>query len=142
MGNKSSHVFPAEVSSLAKIATYVTRAAEQAGLGARSVYAVQMAVDEACSNIIEHAYEGQEDGKIECTCEVTSKGLAVTLCDQGAHFDPLCVSEPDVCSPLYERSRGGLGIYFIRKLMDEVQYEFVPERGNVLTVTKYRESNS
>ena len=139
---KNSHVFPAKVSSLAEIGSYVTQIAERAGLDARAVYAVQMAVDEACSNIIEHAYKDQEDGTIECTWEVTSKGLAVTLCDQGAHFDPLCVGEPDVCTPLAERSLGGLGIYFIRKLMDEVQYEYVPQRGNVLTVIKYRESKT
>lgn len=139
---KNSHVFPAKVSSLAEISSYVTQAAERTGLGARAVYAVQMAVDEACSNIIEHAYKGRADGTIECTCEVTPKGLAVTLCDHGVRFDPLCVGEPDVCTPLAERSRGGLGIYFIRKLMDEVQYEYVPELGNVLTVTKYRESRT
>jgi serine/threonine-protein kinase RsbW len=76
---KNSHVFPAKVSSLAEISSYVTQAAERAELDERAVYAVQMAVDEACSNIIEHAYEGQEDGSIECTCEVTSKTLTCVL---------------------------------------------------------------
>jgi serine/threonine-protein kinase RsbW len=97
-----------------------------------------MAVDEACSNIIEHAYQGQADGEIECSYEITPDSLIVTLRDRGRHFDPTHASEPDLNAKLKDRTRGGLGIYFIRKLMDRVEYESTPDSSNVLTLVKHR----
>ena len=136
---RETRVFPGQFSSLAAIGAFVTGAAEAAGLDDRAAYAVQMAVDEACSNIIEHAYVDESAGQIACTYETTPDGLTVTLCDQGECFDPTCVSEPDLNAELKDRTRGGLGIYFIRKLVDEVAYEYVPGCGNVLTLTKRKE---
>jgi serine/threonine-protein kinase RsbW len=124
---------------LAAIGAFVTAAAEAAGLDDRAAYAVQMAVDEACSNIIEHGYVDDSAGEIACTYEISSEGLTVTLCDQGECFDPTRVSEPDLDAKLEDRTRGGLGIYFVRKLVDSVAYEYVPGCGNVLTLTKHKE---
>jgi serine/threonine-protein kinase RsbW len=98
-----------------------------------------MAVDEACTNIIEHAYGGEGRGDIECTCQIDSDGLTVRLCDHGRPFDPSSVPEPDINAGLEERREGGLGLFLIRKLMDEVHFEFTPESGNVLTMVKWKE---
>jgi serine/threonine-protein kinase RsbW len=134
--------FPARFDSLAAIGEFVTRAAEAAGLDARAVYAVQMAVDEACSNIIEHAYGGQGLGPIECTCCAHGDGLTVILRDYGRPFDPNSVPEPDIHASLEERNVGGLGLYLMRQLVDEVRFEFTPDSGNVLTIVKRRKSSS
>jgi len=104
--------------------------------------AVQMAVDEACSNIIEHAYEGKETGAIGCTCEITPDSLVVILNDHGRCFDPTHASEPDLSPKLGDRAQGGLGIYFIRKLMDRVEYKYSPDCGNTLKLVKRRETSS
>jgi len=128
--------FPGQFASLAPVGEFVTRAAKAAGLNAHAVYAVQMAVDEACSNIIEHAYGGEGRGTIECTCRISDDGLTVTLRDHGHPFDPSSVPEPHLHANLENRDGGGLGLYFIRRLMDAVHFEFTPDSGNVLTMVK------
>lgn len=139
MNTNQLRVFPSRFSSLAAIGKFVAKAAGQAGLDKRAAYAVQLAVDEACSNIIEHAYQGRETGEIECSCQTTPQGLTVVLRDQGKPFDPTQVSKPDTSASLENRTGGGLGVYFIRKLMDRVEYKSHPGPCNVLTLVKHRE---
>ncbi len=131
-------VFPGRFESLTRIVDFVTAAAQRAGLDARAVQAVQLAADEAASNIIEHAYGGEGRGEIECTCRVESDGLTMTLADRGVPFDPDSVPEPDLDADLDSRVEGGLGVYIMRRLMDEIHHEFRPEYGNVLTMVKRR----
>jgi serine/threonine-protein kinase RsbW len=133
-------VFAGDFSSLAGIACFVAQATQAAGLGERAAYAVQMAVDEACSNIIQHAYGGEGIGSIDCTYKVTEKSLVITLRDKGHPFDPTLVSDPDLDAQLEERALGGLGVYLIRQLMDAVEHRYEPAVGNVLTLVKCRES--
>ncbi|MFQ6100378.1 MAG: ATP-binding protein [Anaerolineae bacterium] len=142
MDTSQTRTFPGRFDSLAAIGEFTTRAAEAAGLDARAAYAVQMAVDEACSNIIEHAYGGEDRGDIECTYCINDDGLTVILRDHGCPFDPTCVPEPDLHASLENRETGGLGLYFIRQLMDEVRFEFTPDSGNVLTMMKRRKAPS
>ncbi len=133
--------FPGQFESLAAISEFVTRVAEAAGLDARAVDAVQLAVDEACSNIIQHAYGGEGRGDVECTCRTNDDGLTVIIRDHGRPFDPSLISEPDACPSLEDDSctGGGLGLYFMRQLMDKVRFEFSPDTGNVLTMIKRKE---
>lgn len=134
--------FPGRFDSLAAICKFVTRAAEAAGLDAGAVYAVQLAVDEACSNIVEHAYGGAGQGDIECTCRADDGELTVILRDHGRPFDPAGVPKPDIHASLDERTGGGLGFYFMRQLMDDVHFESTPDAGNMLTMVKRREAPS
>jgi serine/threonine-protein kinase RsbW len=136
VNGSQTRAFPGRFDSLAAIGEFVSRAAEAAGLDARAVYSVQMAVDEACSNIIEHAYGGEGRGNIECTCRVDDDGLTVVLRDEGRFFDPTSVPTPDLHANLEDRTGGGLGLYFMRQLMDEVHFEFTPGSGNLLTMVK------
>ena len=131
---------PGRFDSLTVINELVTRAAEAAELDARAVYAVQLAVDEACSNIIEHAYDGEGLDPIECCCRVTDQGLTVILRDYGRPFDPTSVPDPDVQASLQDRRIGGLGMYFMRQLMDQVCFDIVPGKSNTLTMEKKRDS--
>lgn len=133
-------IFPGRLASLSAIGEFVSRAAEAAGLDARAVYDVQVATDEACSNIIEHAYGGEGCGAIECTCRINDDGLTVVLRDHGRPFDPSSVPEPNLHTSLEDRNVGGLGLYFVRKLMDEVHFEFTPHSGNLLTMVKLKET--
>jgi serine/threonine-protein kinase RsbW len=140
MDTPKTATFPARFDTLAAIGEFVTQAAEAAGLDARAVYAVQLAVDEACSNIIEHAYGGEGRGDIECTCMVNNSGLTVILRDYGRPFDPASMPEPDLCASLEDRQARGLGLYLIRQLMDKVRFEFTADSGNVLTMVKRKEA--
>lgn len=134
----SKQVFPARLESLEAINAFVTAAAETAGLDDRAIYAVQMAVEEACSNIIEHAYGDVQEGDIECACVADAVGLTITLCDYGQEFDPSQVPEPDLQCRLEDRPVGGLGLYLIYQMMDEVRFECRPDC-NLLTMVKRRE---
>lgn len=142
MNGSETRTFPGRFDSLAAIGEFVIHAAEAAGLDPQAVYMVEMAVDEACSNIIEHAYGGEGRGTIDCTCRVTDDGLTVILRDYGRRFDPESVPEPDIHASLEERTGSGLGLYFMRQLMDDVNFEFTPDAGNVLTMVKRRERAS
>jgi serine/threonine-protein kinase RsbW len=134
--------FPGRYESLAEIADFVKEAATEAGLSSFDIYAVETAVDEACSNIIEHGYQGEGIGDIEVSVEITEKGLTIILHDNGRPFDPEAVPDPDLDAPLEERESHGLGLYFMRELMDEVHFAFTIEDGNTLTLVKHKEKKT
>jgi serine/threonine-protein kinase RsbW len=120
--------------NLATIAEFIGRAAGQAGLDDKTTYALQMAVDEACTNIIEHAYGGEGPGSIQLTYEVRADGLEVIICDQGQAFDPSDVPELDTQAELADRQTRGMGLFFIYELVDQVEFEFGTAEGNRLTL--------
>jgi len=123
--------------NLATIADFVTEAAQAWGLNEKASFEVQMAVDEACTNIIEHGYRGERRGKITLCCECADGDFVVTIRDHGQPFDPEAVPPPDLTSSLAERQEGRLGLYFMRQLMDEVRFRFDAD-GNELTMVKRR----
>lgn len=120
---------------LAIIRSFVTQTGHDLGLDERVIQHLELAVDEACTNVVQHAYGGQ-GGKIEITIELLAAGVQVIVRDWGAAFDPLAVPTPDVTAPLQQRSPGGLGLFLMRQLMDRVDFQFNAERGNTLTMVK------
>jgi anti-anti-sigma factor len=133
-----SKTFPANYKNLAIISDFVVNLSEEAGFSASDVYAIQTAVDEACSNIIDHAYGGEDLGNIKIKVKDTEDKIQIILIDQGEPFVPEDVPEPDITSPLEIRKERGLGIYFMRNLMDKVAFEFSQTKGNTLTLVKYK----
>ncbi len=132
-------VVPGRYENLEKISEFVRQAAQKAGLDDFGVYQVQTAVDEACTNIIEHAYGKEGLGDIECTCEVKPDELTVVLRDWGKPFNPQKIRPPNLKAPLKKRNSHGLGLYFIQQWMDEIYFQFTGETGNLLTMVKRKE---
>lgn len=128
--------FSAKFEFLDEIREFVGDIARAGGFGDKDIYNIQLAADEAASNIIEHAYESVNDGLLELSCEVKGNTITIILVDHGESFDPSEVPMPDLKADLSERKIGGLGIFLMRKLMDEVRYEVKPNKNNVLTMTK------
>ncbi len=128
--------FRASYESLSDIGALIHKAAGEAGLDERSVYQVETAVDEACSNIIEHAYDGDELGKIKIDCHVQPGMITVKLHDSGKSFNPDEVLPPRLDLSLEERPDHGLGLFFINRWMDSVKFEFSASEGNTLTLVK------
>ncbi len=128
--------FSAKFEFLDEIREFVGDIARAGGFGDKDVYNIQLAADEAASNIIEHAYEGVSDGVLELSCGVKANTITIILVDHGESFDPSEIPMPDLKADLSERKIGGLGIFLMRKLMDEVRYEVKPNRRNVLTMIK------
>jgi serine/threonine-protein kinase RsbW len=131
-------IFPGNFKSLEAISNYIVQHAQDAGFSASDTYAIQTAVDEACSNIIDHAYGGEDVGTILIKIKKIENGIKIILRDQGKAFDPDEVPKPEINSPLETRKERGLGIYFMRKLMDHVHFEFSQSKGNKLTLIKYK----
>ncbi len=96
---------------------------------------VQTAVDEACTNVIKYAYSNT-GGIIAVTCELQDSDLVVIIRDKGKPFDPNSIPPPDLKSDLDSRKIGGLGIYLMTKLMDDVSYSFDAEKGNKLLMRR------
>ena len=115
---------------------FAGQAARDAGLNNEQVYAVKLAVDEACTNIIEHAYGIEYGGDIECTCMADQTCIKIMLRDHGRPFDPTLVPNPDLTLELEHRPIGGLGVFLMKTLMDEIHYETLGESGNLLTMVK------
>lgn len=138
MGQPRRLIVPGRFDRLTEIAAFITEAARAAGLSEDDVFHVEMAVDEACSNIIEHAY-ARTSGDIElcCTCPVPGQ-IEIVIRDSGEPFEPDAVPLPPIGrqDPLDNLDEGGLGLYFMRKLMDEVRFEFARGGGNTLYLIK------
>ena len=116
---------------------FVVQAARRAGLDERAIHHCQLAVDEACSNVIEHGYgDVGSDEAIDITCRFEGDRFTISVADSGPEFDPLGQADPNPTAALAEREPGGWGIYFIKKVMDEVVYRYEANR-NLLTMVKY-----
>ncbi len=134
MGEKRRLTIPARLDSVPIAREFVTEAARAAGLGSRAVYHCQMAVDEACTNIIEHGYGGRE-GTIDLECHILDDRLVISITDDSPRFNPLEIEEPNPDASLDDRSGGGWGIYFMKKMMDEIHWSYRGGR-NRLTMIK------
>jgi len=130
--------FPASFDFLDEIREFVAQTARAGGFNEKEIYSLQLAADEAASNIIEHAYEGISGADFDVTCDMRSDTLTITMRDTGRPFNPSNVRQPNLKADLSERQIGGLGLYLMRKLMDEVHYISNPKTGNVLTMIKRR----
>lgn len=128
--------FAAKFEFLDEIREFVGTIARENGFSDKDVYNIQLAADEAASNIIEHAYEGVTDGVLEISCTVQGNAITLVLVDHGESFDPSDVPAPDLTADLSDRKIGGLGIYLMRTLMDEVHYESNSNKSNTLTMIK------
>jgi anti-anti-sigma factor len=124
----------AALESLAAISEFVVEQARVAGLDEQEVWEVQLAVDEAATNVIQHSYAGM-GGTISLSTKAENCVFEIMICDHGRPFDPDAVPEPDLVSPLEERRTGGLGLYLMRKLMDHVAFKFINGE-NVLVMHK------
>lgn len=128
--------FPGSYSSLVKIGEFVTQAAKSIGFDGFELYKIETAVDEACSNIIEHAYGQENIGDIVVSVVTDLEKITITLTDFGEPFDPKYVKQPDLDADLEVREDHGLGIYMMKQWMDVVTFDINQEK-NVLTLVKH-----
>ncbi len=125
----------ADLAQLTTIREFVSRSGRELDLDEREIYDLQLAVDEACTNIIQHAYDGQ-GGAMEVTVEPDKGGVRVTVRDWGTPFEFQKVPVPDVAAPLEQRGVGGLGLFLMHQVMDDIIFDFDAVQGNTLTMVK------
>jgi anti-sigma regulatory factor (Ser/Thr protein kinase) len=125
-----------EIKNLSLISDFVTSVAKELQLDDAVTFALQMAVDEASANVMEHAYGGRTDGVLNVACQRKGHTMVITIRDHGCAFDPASVPRPDPFAPLERRGEGALGLYLMEQLMDSVRFHFDPEVGNTLIMEK------
>lgn len=130
-------VFSANFENLDAFRETVAAAAIKWGFKDKDIYNLQLAVDEAATNIIEHTYENQADKTIELRITREGRAIVITLVDTGARFIPEDIQVPLQNPDLDSVALGGLGLYFIHKLMDEVEFSYQDGTGNILRMKKY-----
>ncbi|MGB9723819.1 MAG: anti-sigma factor antagonist [Chloroflexia bacterium] len=129
--------FPARLDRLQAISELVAEAGRRMDLDERALYAIQTAVDEAATNIILHGYGREGEGPIHIACWQEGDDFVVEMRDYGRPFDPSSVPEPDLHAPLEKRREGGLGLFLMRRMMNQVEFARRGEE-NVLRMVRRR----
>jgi serine/threonine-protein kinase RsbW len=127
---------PSSTENLAIIRDFMTGIGAQAGLADGEVAKLELAVDEGCANVIEHAYGPDTTKEVSVSVTVDDDAISISVVDTGQGFDPGSIEEVELDKLVAARKSGGLGMRLIRSLMDEVQYEMIPGKKNVLRMVK------
>ncbi|MBK7104050.1 MAG: ATP-binding protein [Ignavibacteriae bacterium] len=123
--------------NLSVIRDFIRTAAKDAGFDNDTSGKIVLAADEACTNIIKHAYKYSNKGKIGINISVKSNKFSVSITDNGEHFNSTSIPEPDLKKYYQEKKVGGLGMFLMKKLMDEVKYSQPKDKKNKVTLVKY-----
>ncbi|MDW8351801.1 MAG: ATP-binding protein [Anaerolineae bacterium] len=141
-----SLMIPARLDQLQRASAFVSEIAATIGFCGLQLCHVELAVDEACANIVEHAYAHKPGGRIHIHVHAEpGHRIVITLIDTGQPFDPQAVAVYDPSTGVDDARPGGFGLFLIQRAMDEVQFEFnvkgvglgQPKRFNRLTMVKY-----
>jgi anti-sigma regulatory factor (Ser/Thr protein kinase) len=135
MGNEVSVVFLNQLSELERLNEVVETFALEHGLASKLVFEINLALDELLTNVISYAFKDTEEHQIQLWIQLESGLLTLRLEDDGIPFDPTRMADPDVDLAVEDREIGGLGVFFVKKVMDGLDYKRVEER-NVITLTK------
>lgn len=127
---------PSSTENLAMIRDFVSHIGSQVGFTEAEVARLALAVDEACANVIEHAYSAEITHEVTVRAVVDDESLRFEIVDTGRHFDPSQVQQQDVEDLIRQRKSGGLGLRLIRTIMDDVQYRIVAGEKNELRMVK------
>lgn len=122
--------------NLSEIRDFVSLNARDAGIPEAIVENIILAVDEACTNIIKHAYNLSPEGEIVIKIDYDEEKFMVTIIDYGNSFDPNRVPLPDLQKYYREHRVGGLGMYLMKSLMDDVTYTSIPGKYNQVLLSK------
>ena len=124
-----------QMSELERVAAFLDELGEELGLSIPQVLSLNLVLEEALTNIILYAFEDQSQHSIEINFQSEGDQLTISLIDDGLPYDPTLKEDPDVTLSAEERPIGGLGIFLIKKIMDNVEYERKTNK-NFLILTK------
>lgn len=124
----------AKTENLDQVLAFVDEELEKYGCGMKTQMQIDIAVEEIFVNIAHYAYHPAV-GKATIRIEVTDGTVSLTFIDNGIPYDPLAKEDPDITLSAEERQIGGLGIFMVKKSMDDVKYEY-KDGSNILTFSK------
>ncbi len=125
---------PANLNEIPRISAAIEDNLQAAGFSEETILDLQLAVEEAVANTIVHGYRGAA-GELIIAIQITNEAVQVQIEDNAPPFNPLSVPDPDRGTDLEKRPIGGVGIFLIRQVMDEVGYEYKCGK-NLLTLVK------
>lgn len=122
--HNTQHTMTVQASTehLAEVRDFVAKHATDFGFKKQDVDDIRLAVDEAYTNIIKHAYNHDNSKSVDIKLGYNSNTFWISLLDSGKTFDPSSYEEPDVRQKIKQKKRGGVGVYLIKRLMDNVEY--------------------
>ena len=137
MGNNKNKQFVVEnrIEELSSLAEKIDLLAEEWNLPPALAMNINLAIEEAVSNIIFYAYNDNGRHKIKISVSLEDKMLTIEIKDNGIRFNPLEQQQPDISLSTEERPVGGLGIFLISQIMDEMNYTR-NNNENILTLHK------
>ncbi len=127
---------PSSTENLAMIRDFVGKIGERAGMSPGDLLKLELAVDEACANVIEHAYGTDDTREVTVKAKLDPEAVQIEIVDTGKGFDPESIEQQNLEQLVSKRKSGGLGLRLIRSVMDEVQYQIVPGQKNELRMIK------
>lgn len=133
---------PATLAALEPLLQDVQAALQQGGATGDALHDLRLAIEEACVNVVRHAYrDAPAPGELHLTIERSTldhrPALRATLFDAGQPFDPLARAAPDLSAAAEDRAIGGLGVHLIRSLTDRQEYHHDDIHGNCLVLYKH-----
>jgi len=128
---------PSQSDNLSIIRDVVSKVARRIGFNTDEASKIELAVDEACTNVIKHAYANNSNQMIEVSIKVDRKKLIIIVADKGKGFNPDEIKLPDLNESIKEGRKGGLGLCLIKTLMDKVEFEIKPGFKNKVKMIKY-----
>ncbi len=134
--SKTEIVISSSTNNLSLVRSFIEFHGRELELSNKEIAHISLAVDEACTNIIKHAYQDSSDGIIKIKIDKKKNKLSVKLTDKGSHFDPSIIPDPNVEESQKMKKGGGLGMFLMKKIMDEVEYS-AKGKGNELILIKY-----
>jgi len=128
---------PSQTDNLELIREFVANLAVKVGFNSEDVNKIELAIDEACTNVIKHAYKKDEKKPIDIAIKLDLNKFIVIVTDSGKGFDVSRIHSPDMNKYLAEMRVGGLGLYLMQSLMDEVDFNIQPGIKNQVKMVKY-----
>ena len=127
---------PATIENIEKVTDFVNEQLEEIECPMKAQMQIDIAIDELFGNIAHYAYN-PETGPATVRVEVTEEPISVviTFIDHGVPYDPLKKADPDITLSAEERAIGGLGVFMVKKTMDEISYEYRDGK-NILRIKK------
>lgn len=129
-------VVKSKTENLSVVRDFICDCFNERGIAAKTLDDVVLAVDEACTNVIKHAYKYLPDGEIKIRLKFTDKKFTVDITDYGKSFESDLLKRPDMNEYFKMRKVGGLGVHLMKTLMDDVKYDSVPGKYNRVVLTK------
>ena len=135
LGGEQHLVLHNDVQEISKLADFVDSIAEENQLDPSLAMSLNLALEEAVTNVVLYAYPKGTDGEVDITARLADGSLEFVISDSGIPFDPTAAPKADTTLSVQERPIGGLGIYLVREIMDDVHYERVDGK-NRLSISK------